>query len=320
MNLYINHADVASIAICICTRQRPIMLGKCLKELTNMIKYKKCRLEILIIENNVTPQCKEITDWYNNYSNINIHYFLEDNIGISPARNRSIEEALKLGTEWIAFIDDDAYPDKCWLDAYLNCVKKYPADVYDGLCVMVYPENTPDYLREQPHKGIEGDYLKYASTGNVLFHRNIADANGLNMRFRNDFKFSGGEDYELFRRASSLGVIIRRCTGAIVYEGVTSNRATLAWNLARRYHFGQVHVFVSKLHNGILFTLFRKSILGILKILGGVVGLPLFPLWPISILVRRHVFKSMCRMATGVGIFAGLLNISNQQYIHTDGI
>ena len=311
---------MTSIAICICTRNRPIMLDKCLQEITRLESRTKNRIEILVIENDKTTRCKSILSKHLQNEKNNIHYYLEDNIGLSPARNRSIKEALKLGTEWIAFIDDDAYPDKGWLDAYMKCMENYPADVYDGFCVLKYPKNAPDYLQIQPYIGNCGDYLRFASTRNVLFNHKIVAVNGYNLRFRNEFKYSGGEDYELFRRANMHGITIRRCTKAIIYETVASNRAKLTWNLARRYHFAQSNVLVSKLHNGIPYTIIRKTILGILKILGGVFGLPLFPLWPFSLHIRKHVFKSMCRIAYGFGLFSGLLNIFGQPYIKTDGM
>ena len=320
MQMKNNHADVASIAMCICTRQRPIMLGKCLEKISSMVITSRCRLEILVIENDISPQCKEIIDKYNRNTYHNIHYFLEEKIGISAARNRSIEEALKIGTEWIAFIDDDAYPDKDWLEAYLECMVKHPADVYDGSYVLVYPENAPDYLQIQPHIGIDGEQLRFASTGNVLLHKKLVAIDGLNMRFNTEFSFIGGEDYELFKRASSQGIAIRRSTGAIVYETITHSRATFAWNLSRRFRFGQVNICVSQLHNGLSYTLMRKMILGIMKVLSGVVGLPLLPLWPLSVRIRRYVFQSMCRIAYGIGLFAGLLNLQNKYYQNTDGM
>ena len=320
MQNFDNHDKMKSIAICICTRNRPIMLDKCLQEITKIKSTTKYRIEILVIENDKVTRCKSILNKHIQNAKTNIHYFLEDDIGLSPARNRSINEALKLGTEWIAFIDDDAYPDEGWLDAYIKCMDNYPADVYDGFCILIYPRNAPDYLQIQPYRGNCGEYLRFASTRNVLLNRKLVAENGYNLRFRDVLKYSGGEDYELFRRAMMHGITIRRCTGAIVYETVTSNRAKLAWNLVRRYHFAQSSVLVSQLHNGILYTIIRKSTLGILKILSGMFGMPLFPLWPISFRIRKHVFKSMCRIAYGFGLFAGLLNIFGQPYTNTDGM
>ena len=296
------------------------MLGKCLENILNLDITSRCRLEILVIENDINPQCKEIIDKHKRNACHNIHYFHEEKLGISTARNRSIEEALKVGTEWIAFIDDDAYPDKDWLEAYLKCIVKHPADVYDGSYVLVFPENAPDYLQIQPRIGIDGEHLRFASTRNVLLNKKLVTIDGLNMRFNTELSFIGGEDYELFKRASSLGIAIRRSTRAIVYESITHSRATLAWNLSRRFRFGQVNVRVSQLHNGKSYTLMRKMILGILKILSGVVGLPLLPLWLLSVRIRRYVFQSMCRIAYGIGIFAGLLNLQNNYYKNTDGM
>ena len=314
------HVELTSIAVCICTRQRPIMLGKCLEKMLSLEIANKCHIEILVIENDNKPLSMKIVNSYNSMSDMQIHYFLENNIGIAAARNRSVEEALKLEAEWIAFIDDDAYPEKKWLEEYVICIHSHAADVYDGRYVLEYPKSTPDYLQIQPHVGIEAEQLKFASTGNVLFHRKLVASNGLKLRFNTEFNFCGGEDYELFRRASSYGITIRRSTKAIVYETVADSRATLTWNLARRFHHGQVNSIVSLLHNGLSYTIIRKTVLGILKIFSGTVGLPLFPLFPFSFYSRRYVYKSMCRISYGVGLFAGLLKFTNQTYRQTDGM
>ena len=55
-----------------------------------------------------------------------MNYFIEDNRGISHARNRLVKESKN--ADFLAFIDDDETAEPQWLDELLSLMKQTDAD------------------------------------------------------------------------------------------------------------------------------------------------------------------------------------------------
>ncbi len=91
--------------------------------------------------------------------------------GLSRARNVAME---RCKTEYIVFIDDDAFPEPGWLDALLNGFRKSSASVLAGPIVPVWPKPRPDWLPE-----------KYVACLTILDH-------GHEDRFLSEYEFAYG--------------------------------------------------------------------------------------------------------------------------------
>ena len=73
------------------------------------------RIQIVVIENALTPGSAEIVSAVQQQTPIKIHYRLEPRSGIPFARNAALDLANALGADWIALIDDDEYAEPDWL-------------------------------------------------------------------------------------------------------------------------------------------------------------------------------------------------------------
>lgn len=106
--------DCADVTIAVCTRDRPDDLKQCLNGLQRLHKGDQ---EILVIDN--APSNEATRDLVREMGGI--RYVREERPGLDIARNRALREA---DTEIVAFIDDDAVPDRDWL----RCLTRNFAD------------------------------------------------------------------------------------------------------------------------------------------------------------------------------------------------
>src|SRR5258705_12613799 len=91
--------------VIICTRDRPSELEACLRGV-QLLDYPE--FEILVLDNAPSNvQTRELAQQFH------VRYTLEPVAGLSRARNRGAQES---SSELIAYIDDDAVPQKNWLE------------------------------------------------------------------------------------------------------------------------------------------------------------------------------------------------------------
>ena len=114
------------VSIVICTYNRQEYLPKCLAHL----KAQKCEaseFEIVLINNNSTDNTEVIcNDFIKANKELNISYFLEENPGLSFARNRGIKESKG---SIICFIDDDGFA----IPEYVNIISGFARNkTYDS--------------------------------------------------------------------------------------------------------------------------------------------------------------------------------------------
>lgn len=92
----------------------------------------KLNWEIIIIDNNSKDDTNKVSEFYKQFSNQNfsLRYFLEKRQGIAFARMRAINEARG---EFIAFIDDDNFPENDWvLQSYIFGKEHPQAGAWSG--------------------------------------------------------------------------------------------------------------------------------------------------------------------------------------------
>jgi len=162
--------------------------------------------------------------------------------GITFARNAALETAAALGSDFVAFIDDDEVPAPRWLTALLAAQRRSGATAVLGAVEPVYPPETPGWLVAgrffETHRFADGAEIDDAHTANVLIDLKRLAALGL--RFDHRYALTGGEDTMLFRDLKDAGGRIVYAADAVVYETVPASRARLAWLLRRWYRTGNV--------------------------------------------------------------------------------
>jgi glycosyltransferase involved in cell wall biosynthesis len=150
------------------------------------------------------------------------------------ARNEALRHVTK--SDFVAFIDDDEYPDDGWLAAMLEACEKFQAAGVLGPVRPHFDEQPPRWIvdgkfweRPEHPTGHVMDW-QGCRTGNVLLRRCILE--DLPEVFDPKFR-TGAEDVDFFRRMTSLGHVFRWCNEGIVHETVPRERCTRSYLLKR---------------------------------------------------------------------------------------
>jgi glycosyltransferase involved in cell wall biosynthesis len=133
-----------SVSVAICTRDRPLMVRRCLAALHAIRQADPhAELEVLVIDN--AP--------HDDRTRLEVaqapatRYFMEPRAGLNFARNRAVAEA---DGDIIAFIDDDAVADRGWLQGLYDAIRENPdAAAVTGLVLPYELETTAQVLFEQ---------------------------------------------------------------------------------------------------------------------------------------------------------------------------
>ncbi len=225
--------EVKHITICVCTFQRPGMLGKLLEALEQQQTSGAFTFSIVVTDNDSRRSAQPVVDAFAAKSRIAVTYSCEPRQNIALARNEAVKHA---AGDFIAFIDDDEFPDKGWLAAMLDTCERYQASGVLGPVRPHFDEPPPQWIVdgqffERPEHPT-GRIMEWEEcrTGNLLFRRRILD--GVEPVFNPEFG-TGGEDKDFFMRMTRSGHIFRWCNEGAVYETVPKERWKRSYLLKR---------------------------------------------------------------------------------------
>ncbi len=227
------------VSIIICTYNRAQYLAKALEHIANLDKEFK-DFEIVIVNNNSTDNTDSLVlQFVKNHPELAINYVIEDNQGLSFARNRGVAESRG---SIISFVDDDAYVDH---DFALNLKKffnKNPSMRAIGGRI------TPDYEIEKPRwmsrfllplvAGLDmGSQVKifppskFPIGANMAFKQEIFEQYGLfdTDLGRKGYLLEGGEEKDLFQRIRSNGEEIFYVPALHVLHHIPADRTKIAY-------------------------------------------------------------------------------------------
>ena len=220
--------------IALCTAKRPKMLQRCLSSIADLEIPEGWKLMLVVCENTEKPECRDQVDAFAGTVPFDVRYLHEPKTGIPIARNRTLEAALDLGSNWILFLDDDEVAEATWLTAFANAASAYGVEIYRGPVIRDYPDGTPDwYPRKSVMVGQSGEPVSRVFTSNTMMNATIASSQGLSLRFDESLRYTGGSDLDYFERAMSQGMRAVAVPDAIVRELVPAERVTLGWHLGR---------------------------------------------------------------------------------------
>ena len=252
------------ISIIVCTYNRELYLPKML----NSVAKQNCNrddFELIIVDNNSTDNTSQICKNFES-SNINIYYFLEKKQGLSFARNRGIKEAKG---NFLVFIDDDAFLDKC----YINELKKYLAnidgDVGFGGKILPYlecelPKWMSDYLSPLMSIIDLGNKIKlfkgykYPIGANMGVSKSIISKIGtFNEKLgRTGKSMMGGEEKDFFHRIKKSKIPIYYFPKMLVNHVIPSERLTVQFIRTQALGIGRSE-YIRVKNDGIL-AVFKK--------------------------------------------------------------
>jgi len=284
------------ICICICSFKRPHLLRSTLDHLRDLSTAQLFDYSIVVADNDRNESAKATVEEFAQSSGHRVTYCVEPEQNISLARNKALEFAQG---DYIAWIDDDEYPDKDWLLIFFNALQRYQTDGVLGPVKPVFESPPPVWIVkgrffEKPRRAT-GVILRWSqtSTANALVRRPILD--GIPLPFRREFG-SGLEDVDFFKRMIEAGRTFAWCDEAIVSEIIPPTR----WK--RRYLFRRALLRGRNGHHFADATSVMKSI----------IALPLYlVLLPFLLLVGQHLFvRYLMKIGDHAGFLIGVLGLN----------
>ncbi len=297
------------------------MLSAALEGLVKLSIPQGGTLSIAVIENDRTSQSLGVVEEIRKSSPIPVVYYLETNIGIPQARNRSIEAAIAEKADWIAMIDDDEYAEPDWLLKLYNACLRFNADVATGPVKQVSDGEAPHWWKPvADSRKVTGELRRDAYTNNVLFHSRLVAQDGFGLRFDLRFTF-GADDIDFFRRAYEKGARIVSVAEAPVVETVPASRLVLGRYLRRNYMVAGSNSFFGVMHDGRAKTV-RRRLPGIVRRLfvGSALVVSGACIWPvIRVAGEKAMFKGASSLAKASGSLSGLFGKTSDYYRNIDG-
>jgi succinoglycan biosynthesis protein ExoM len=211
------------ISVCICTYKRPRPLRRLLEELRGQETSGLFTYSIVVADNDHLESAKPVVASFATASATPIRYCVEPRQNIALARNKAVENA---AGDFVAFIDDDEFPEKQWLLNLFKTCREYGADGVLGPVQRHFDAKPPEWI-------IKGDFYKRprhstgfvmnwgeARTGNLLLNKRILS--GGELPFKPEFR--AGEDQDFFRRMIGKGHLFVWCDEAVAHEVIPPNR------------------------------------------------------------------------------------------------
>ncbi|WP_076923863.1 glycosyltransferase family 2 protein [Pseudoalteromonas sp. EB27] len=285
------------------TGSRNETFNHCLASLQELANISDYQIDILVVENNKVAD-KSVLGIIENYSNGKKHvkHLLEPLQGIPHARNAALNFAKKEGYTYLAFIDDDAFASKCWIE---NLVKTIETNnVASGPQLAIFPESTGTFYRNAAvyHERTiaDGDGVKWAATNNILIDISFMEANDLSF---NPELINGGEDKELFLRVNKSGGNLIWSKEAVVSEYVAQSRLSVKWAMRRTFRIGATGFMIESSVKTPFMTYLSCIFKGWVYLTKGVLLLPYHAISP-----KSSTLNSLCDLSHGVGFFYGLFS------------
>jgi glycosyltransferase involved in cell wall biosynthesis len=218
------------------------MLAHTLEGAASQITESEFSFEIVVVDNDSQRSAEDIVSSFQKNKDLHIIYDCEPEQNISLARNRAVRNARG---DFIAFIDDDEYPEANWLINLYHTLKKYNADGILGPVLPFYPQGTPLWLKKsglcERSRKTTGSFItsKDMRIGNILIQRYVFEKNG--MWFDPERGRTGGEDGEFLLRQISRGRRFVWCDEGVVFETVPEERWHLTFYIKKEFRIGTLN-------------------------------------------------------------------------------
>ena len=228
-----------SINICVCTCKRDKLLVQCLESVGRVDVPADVNVTVTVIDNDDGRSAEQSVSSLTRQFPFPLLYVCEPRRGIPLARNRALDETYRLGSDFLAFIDDDEWVRTDWLRTlYEYAVAQGGRIIVSGEVIPELPDNTPPEIRGvyKIRNRITGERVESCATNNVLVPVSMIREWGL--RFDESNPLAGGTDTIFFHEAVARGAVILKCAEALVHEAIPASRANLKWLAKRKYRAG----------------------------------------------------------------------------------
>ena len=220
------------ISVCICTYKRTEYLDRLLTDLLAQETDGLFTYSIVVTDNDSLRSAEVTVAAFAARSPIRVTYFVETRQNICLARNTAIAHSTG---EFVAFIDDDEFPEVRWLVNLFKCCNAEGISGVLGPVRSYFDKAAPQWVvkggfydRPTHPTGFVIDWIE-GRTGNVLLKMELFESGEPPF----DPSFHRGGDTDFFRRMIEKGRIFVWCDEAVVYEEVPPVRWTRAFLLKR---------------------------------------------------------------------------------------
>jgi glycosyltransferase involved in cell wall biosynthesis len=224
------------LSIIICTYNRAHIILQCLPTIISEI-IKHPFIEVIIVDNNSKDNTNEVISSFLKVTP-NIKYIIEEQIGLSYARNRGYKEA---DSGWVIYIDDDAKIQEGYINRLLLIISNYDFDCFGGMYYSWYLYGKPRWLPEnfgnkeslRPDVGLIDGSTGWLSGGNFAIKKAVLKAVG---GFNPELGMSGnnigyGEEDYLQQQLFEEGYKIGFDPNLVIDHLVLPHKLALSWHL-----------------------------------------------------------------------------------------
>lgn len=233
-----------SVAVCVCSYERPQSLARCLASLERLdtpgLPDEAVRL--VVVDNAASRSAHAAVVAHEASSRYRVSYVPEPAKGLSRARNAALASARSGGEEALAFIDDDEVATPGWLGALRDALARTGAPAAVGPVVPIFEERPPEWA-------VRGGFFADRDPDGAAFAREGRTNNVMiacaalwreEIGFEPAYDELGGEDTALFRALAARGWRIAVAPEAIVHEWVPGRRVAVSWLSRRWYRTGGI--------------------------------------------------------------------------------
>ena len=297
-----------SVALCLCTCQRPQFLEDCFRSLQELKLPEKTTVQLIVVDNDEAGSAQPVVDQWAPLLPFPVTCVIEPKRGIPCARNRAIRETKRIGADYLVFFDDDEQVTADWLNQLLGyCLDKGGAAVISGFVHQQLPADTHQAIMAQFQKKImqTGDRLTSCATDNVLIPMSVIEAHDL--WFDEQYPLAGGTDTIFFTSLHKRGVEIYKCMEAELVESIPAERATVAWLSKRKFRVGVTDAWRKQQRGRTRFSIVVSAVLQI----------PLNGIRAALLLLVGKFERSLhwwLRTCRAVGVAAGVLGFQVNSY------
>lgn len=249
------------VSVVICTYNRSDSLRNALVSLSQVTKPQGLSWEIVVVDNKSTDDTADVVRTFSSQPELNCRYVLEQQQGLSFARNRAIKETTG---EILVFTDDDVSFDRSWLTELLAVFAQHDCIACGGKVLPLWECPRPSWFCDESDKSFngvivqfdQGDHIHESAVApfgaNMAFRRRAFTRYGL---FRTDLGRSGsvlmsGEETELFQRIRSGNEKVFYTPDAIVYHPVSPERIQKSYIQSFFYCCGKMRVRIDGIPAG----------------------------------------------------------------------
>ncbi|EPT9294290.1 glycosyltransferase family 2 protein [Vibrio parahaemolyticus] len=299
------------ITIALCTNNRPQLLKMAINSLSKIIIPECFIVDFILVDNDIKKSGLETFNDATRSLPFKSTYYLENEKGITFARNRALHEASKKDADYIAFFDDDAVVDKYWLHNLLQHTCDEDLTITTGPQLSIFEEGCPEWAKDivyfNPRRFSSGTKLRWAATNNILIPLSIYKNSGV--CFDNSLRYSGGSDQCFCMEAKQFGYDIVWVDNAIVKENVPLSRTNFDWVLKRSYRYGSTGFFMHRKEKGLIYA-FVLSFLKFIYYFFIGMGKVIFSM-PKNKLAK---IEGVCFLTRSFGWLSGIFNKKHNEY------